>query len=144
MSKYPKCFPSNFETEILPKEAKQENRPVYRIIKSGKIDRDSFISSFEEMKRGLIPLKKNLNPSDPGIYSTSCFMEFSEAEYVLKLFMRRYPRPFIAKGETERSCGPSQLSAERERRNKGSKSHVDWWIYEESAPQRYFEKGERK
>ena len=35
MKKYPKCFPDNFETEILPEDAKEENKSVYRIIKSG-------------------------------------------------------------------------------------------------------------
>ena len=43
MKKYPKCFPENFETEILPEGAKEENKSVYRIIKKGQIDRDSFI-----------------------------------------------------------------------------------------------------
>ena len=61
MKKYPKCFPDNFETEILPEDAKEENKSVYRIIKSGIIDRDSFISTYEEMERGLIPRKKKLD-----------------------------------------------------------------------------------
>ena len=30
--RYPECFPGNFETEILPKGAKEESRPVYRCI----------------------------------------------------------------------------------------------------------------
>lgn len=141
--KYPKCFPLKFETEILPKEAKQENRTVYRVIKFGKLDRESFISSFEEMERGFIPHRKNLNLDDPGIYSTSCFMEYSEAQYILRLMMRHHPRPFIAKGETEGTCGPSQLTIEREKKHRGPQSHVDWWIYEKSTPQRYFEKDEK-
>ena len=33
MGKYPECFPENFEEEILPKEAKEENKNVYRVIK---------------------------------------------------------------------------------------------------------------
>ena len=30
MKKYPECFPENFETDILPKDAKKENKSVYR------------------------------------------------------------------------------------------------------------------
>lgn len=135
MKKYPKCFPENFETDILPKNAKNENKFVYRIIKYGKINRDSFIGTFEEINRGLIPRKKFLNLSDPGLYSTSCNIKYSEAEYVLNMFMRHHPKVFIAKGETEGSCGPCQLTSEREERND---THVDWWIYDEADPQIYF------
>lgn len=136
MSKYPKFFPDNFEDEILPAEAKNENKPVYRIIKYGSINRDSFISTYEEIQKGLIPPPKRiLNLADPGLYSTSCNMEYSETEYWLNVFMRHQPRAFIASGETEASCGPCQLTSERERRND---THVDWWIYDKAEPQKYF------
>ena len=135
MKKYPECFPENFETDILPKDAKKENKSVYRVIKFGTIDRNGFIGTYEEIQRGLIPPKKRMNLDDPGLYSTSCNMKYSEAEYVLNMFMRHYPKPFIAKGETEGSCGPCQLTSEREKR---SDTHVDWWIYEDTEPQIYF------
>lgn len=135
MKKYPECFPENFETDILPKGAKKENKSVYRIIKSGTIDRNGFIGTYEEIQRGLIPPKKRMNLNDPGLYSTSCNVEYSEAEYALNMFMRHYPKPFIAKGETEGTCGPCQLTSEREER---SDTHVDWWVYEETEPQIYF------
>lgn len=139
MSKYPACFPENFEKEILPKEAKEENKNVYRVIKSGKIDRNSFIGTFEEMKRGLIPKKKRINLNDPGLYSTSCNIDYSEAEYALNMFMRHYPEPKIAKGVTQGICGPCQLTSEREVRDD---THVDWWVYEKSQPQLYFKEVE--
>ena len=135
MKKYPECFPKNFETEILPKGAKEENKSVYRVIKYGTINRESFISTYEEIQRGLIPPKKSINLNDPGIYSTSCNIDYSEAEYALNMFMRHHPKAFIAKGETEKTCGPCQLTSEREER---SDTHVDWWIFEESKPQMYF------
>ena len=135
MKRYPKCFPSNFETDILPKEAREENKTVYRVIKMGTIDRNSFIGTYEEIERGLIPPKKNMDLSDPSLYSTSCNINYSEAEYALKIFMRHYPRPIIAKGETEGACGPCQLTAEREQRED---THVDWWIYDETCPQDFF------
>lgn len=135
MKKYPECFPENFETDILPKDAKKENKSVYRVIKFGTIDRNGFIGTYEEIQRGLIPPKKRMKLDDPGLYSTSCNMKYSEAEYALNMFMRHYPKPFIAKGETEGSCGPCQLTSEREKR---SDTHVDWWIYEDTEPQIYF------
>lgn len=135
MKKFPECFPENFETDILPEEAKEENKSVYRVIKYGSINRESFISTYEEMQRKLIPRKKRMDLNDPGIYSTSCNMKYDEAEYALNIFMRHHPKAFIARGETEGTCGPCQLTSEREKR---SDSHVDWWIYEESQPQTYF------
>lgn len=135
MTKYPNCFPKNFETEILPEGAKEENKSVYRVIKYGTINRESFISTYEEIQRGLIPRKKRMNLNDPGIYSTSCNIDYSDAEYALSLFMRHHPRAFISKGETEKTCGPCQLTSEREKRTD---SHVDWWVFDESSPQIYF------
>ena len=55
--------------------------------------------------------------------------------------MRHHPKAFIAKGVTEGTCGPCQLTSEREKGRKDS--HVDWWIYEESEPQLYFKKEDK-
>lgn len=136
MRKYPECFPDDFEKDILPREAKEENIKVYRIIKRGTIDRDAFLSTFEEIEKKLSPPRKILDLTDPGTYSTSCNIEYSEAEYFLDIFMRHYPEPKIAKGETEATCGPSQLTSER--KIKCANTHVDWWIYEGASPQKYF------
>ena len=136
MNKYPPCFPDNFEAEILPVGAREETRLVYRGIKYGAINRESFISTYEEIKEKLIPPRKRMDLMDPGLYSTSCNIRYSEAEYALKMFMRHKPEAFIAKGKTEKLCGPSQLTAEREERTD---THVDWWIYEQSEPQLYFQ-----
>mgnify|MGYP003097664552 FL=1 len=133
--RYPECFPGNFETEILPKGAKEESRPVYRVMKSGTIDREGFISTYAEIQRGLIPPKKKLRWNRPEIYSTSCNMDYSEAQYTLDMFMRHHPKAIIAKGQTEGSCGPSQLTSEREERTD---THVDWWVYQDSEPQNFF------
>lgn len=138
MRAYPDCFPDNFDREILPKEVKYENKPVYRIIKYGTINRDAFISSYEEVLKGLRPAPKiGIDLGDPGTYSTSCNMKYSEAEYMLNVFMRHY----IAKGITECRCVPCQLTSEREER---SDTHVDWWIYKDANPQNYFEKVNQK
>lgn len=137
MKKYPDCFPDDFEERILSKGARFQSRSVYRIMKFGKINRDNFLSTFEETERGLRPPGKRINVNDPGIYSTSCNMEYAEAKYVLGIMMRHYPEPFIALGTTMQECGPSQLTSERIEDNHTT--HVDWWIYENAQPQQYFE-----
>lgn len=111
------------------------------MIKNGILDRESFISTYEEIQRGLIPPKKRLNLKAPGTYSTSCNMQYSEAQYALDVFMRHHPRAFIAKGVTEGSCGPSQLTSERKERDN---THVDWWVYKGGAPQFYFKEVDKK
>ena len=68
MKEFPDCFPENFETEILPEDAREDNKDVYRVIKNGILDRESFISTYEEIQRGLIPPKKRLNLKAPGTY----------------------------------------------------------------------------
>ena len=136
MGLYPPCFPSNFENDILPKGAELKKRCVYRIAKFGKINRDAFISTYEEVERGLIP-PKGLDLKDPGTYSTSVNEDLKDIEKVLKMMMRHNPRPKILKGCTEPSCGPSQLTRDREPSRKDS--HVDWWIYDKSNPENYFE-----
>lgn len=131
MRQFPSCFPSNFESEILPREAKCERKHVYRIIKYGTINREAFISTYEEVLRGLRPRGKNFDEKDPSTYSTSCNLEITDAQYLLSVFMRHYPHPFIAEGETTIECGPCQLTSERK---PDEHSHVDWWIYENSSP----------
>ena len=131
MKKYPACFPENFEKNILPKEA---NKDVFRVMKYGNT-RQSFIGTYEEILRGLIPPKKRVSLNNPILYSTSCNIKYSEAKYALDLMMRHHPRAYIAKGHTEKECGPCQLTSEREERND---THVDWWIYEDAEPQKYF------
>lgn len=136
VGRYPKCFPPDFETRILPKGAKKENIAVYRVIKYGTINRDGFLSTFEEVKRRLIPQgKRDMNA--PGTYSTSCNIDRCDAEYALSMFMRHHPKAFIAIGKTEATCGPCQRTREREP-DRDTHSHVDWWIYEDAEPQKYF------
>lgn len=140
MGDFPDIFPDNFVTEILPQKAEKVDRDVFRVIKSGIIDREGFISTYEEIKKGIIPPRKKLRMNDPKTYSTSCSIDYKEAKYVLSLIMRHHPAPVIAKGITSGSCGPSQETAEREGAQAGS--HVDWWVYKDSEPQKFFHKVE--
>lgn len=135
MSKYPKCFPENFEKDILPKDAKYEKQDVYRVMKSGKIERENFMSTYEEVILGKRPRGKKWNEKDPETYSTSCSNEYDDIMYTLSFLMRHHPKAIVAKGITEPECGPSKITIE-------GKPHVGWWIYEQAEPQRYFEEVE--
>lgn len=145
VKEYPDCFPSNFETDILPSGAKEDTKNVYRIMKTGKIEKDNFLSTYEEILKGSRPKPRNgINYNDPGIYSTSCFQEYDDAEYILNIIMRHNPPACIVLGSTEKNCGPSQLSSDRLSDNnsqhmKQATSHVDWWIYKNATPEYYFE-----
>ena len=139
--KFPSCFPKDFVTEILPQDASFENRVVYRIIKNGIINRDSFLSSFEEDAKNNIVRKIALDLMNPSTYSTSCFDNKSKARKMLKFFMKRNPAAFLAKGITAIECGPSQVTFCRTN-DKNDKAHIDWWIYDDSKPHVFFEKAE--
>lgn len=139
VNKFPQCFPPNFESEILPAGADFRGRVVYRVMKYGKIDRNSFLGTYQEIVEGLMPPpRKPLDMNDPGTYSTSCYEKRSDLEYFLKVTMRREPAAFIAKGITCGECGPSQLSSDRKTNTHKDSSHVDWWIYESASPELYF------
>ena len=139
MGEYPDIFPDNFESDILPKDAKALDRKVFRIMKQGKIDRDGFLSTFEEIKLGKMPMpKRGIDINDPGTYSTSCYENYNELQYILKLVMKHHPRPIIVGGVTKGDCGLSQLT--RERVLEKVDSLVDWWIFKNALPHNFFRK----
>lgn len=136
MKDFPDCFPPDFVKRLLPKEAKEQNLDVYRVIKNGQLNRESFLSTYEETIRHLRPFSANDDKDDPSYYSTSCDLNAKQLEYFLKLTLKREPKAFIAKGTTNGSCGPSQITSERQNQKKST--HVDWWIYKDAEPQVFF------
>ncbi len=136
---FPACFPSDFESDILPSAIQPIRIPVYRICTGGVLCKDAFLSSYEEVVRGLRPRPHWMDDAalrQPGTYSTSCFYEKSDALHILKCLRRHYPRPIIAYGEARFEEGPVQRTIEREP-NAGS--HVDWWLYQDMDPSPRFE-----
>lgn len=138
MGKFPKSFPPDFEKNILPKEARKEDIKVFRIMKSGKINKEGFLSTYEETIKKIRPENKNDNKKDPSYYSTSCDLTLEKAKYVLEMIMRHCPpKPIIAEGVTKGECGVCQRTYDRTGKEK-DKNHVDWWLYEDAQPQKYF------
>lgn len=128
-----KVFPSYMTIDI-PEGACEQSIEVYRICKTGAVEKESFLSSYEEYEQRNDLDSLDLN--DPGSYSVSCYEKRRDARRKLMFFTKKEPRAIPAFGKTEPSCGPCQKTRER---IKGKKdSHVDWWIYQNVAPWLYF------
>ena len=141
MGNFCRDFPDNFESEILPEDAKECKDKVYHVMKYNDPEDPSldFLSTYEEIVvRKLHSRKKPLDLNDPSTYSTSCFLDKESALYLMDIFRLHYPRPYLAEGFTRAECGVSQKTYERTG-DEGDKHHVDWWLYENSSPHRHFE-----
>lgn len=120
---------------------------VYRIAEKGKLNRDAFLSSFQERR-----VKSSLNNSynnrdaflaeqeviDIGDYSTSCFQKRKNAKKVLKLKARYEDGPKILIGTILPDSGLSMLTAESKSHRMAKDSHIDWWIYQGVDPSQDF------
>lgn len=126
-------FPSYMCVDV-PQGAKKQAINVYRICKSGAIDRESFMNSYEEYcKRNDLD---SLDLTDPGSYSLSCFEKKRDARRKLIFFTKKNPKAIASYGRTEPCCGPCQRTKERDAQKKDS--HVDWWLYCDARPWEYF------
>ena len=126
MPGFPECFPADFESEILPKDVEYKAYPVYRVLKKGVLNREAFVSSFEEFPKRFRQSRK------ADSYSTSCFQDYKEICDILQFTFRdMYPKAILAIGKTEPVCGPCK-------KNEFGSSHVDWWIYKDSHPENFF------
>lgn len=127
--KLKKKFPSYFEAFVMPPQARDEEITVYRACRSRRLDKDSFLPTFEENNFKCLEEKKE----DPSTYSLSTY----EKPRDVKRFVTMdscYQKPFlIAKGITAPQCGPCLRTKEYKEKYKKS-SHVDWWLYEDAKP----------
>lgn len=130
-----KVFPSYMDDIELPEGACATERSVYRICRTGKVEADSFLTTFVEYKKG--GRLQELDLSDVGSYSMSVYEKLRDAKRYYGLFSKREPSVIVAAGVTAIDCGVSQLTKEREPKRKNS--HVDWWLYEGAKPYEHFE-----
>lgn len=131
MSKYPDCFPEDFEEKILPKTVEYRAHHVYRAAKYGAKHPDSWLSSFEEIITGKKPSRRSIDLTDPSIYSVSCSYNLDRIRDFLSHTMRDCPQGVAVKGITDPSCGPTYLTEKT--------GHVDWWVYKDAQPWLFFE-----
>lgn len=132
-----KVFPVFFPKDIIPKEAAHREEDVFRVCRFGKIEKDAFISTYEEVFIRKILEVKDLDKNDPGTYSTSVFKKRRDAKGIFNCIARHEPCAIVAFGKINPEHGPMQVTKER----TGQKnSHIDWWLYDQADPSSEFEK----
>ena len=126
---FPACFPDDFEQNILPHDVEFRAYHAYRILKMGTLDRNAFISSFEEFKDNTYK-PRGFNIRSPETFSTSVLSDLQDAKNLLKFMCRHHPHPLIAEGFTEPSCGPCKKSY--------NSTHINWWLFKNAHPEYFF------
>lgn len=141
MKSFPSCFPPHFVEKILPQGLSDLELDVYRVCKNGKINKESFLSTFEETERGIRPKPSNWTQKleCPGTYSVSCNDEKSSAENALKCLVGYHPEAFIMAGTASSDLGPLQRTVDRDTSYRDA-SHFDWWLFDGSDPSKSFHK----
>lgn len=132
-NKIEKIFPDYFNRFELPDGAKEESIKVYRACRSGKCDKTSFMSSFEEYGHVLNPLADD---TDPGMYSLSTCEKPTDIKRFVNVISDMKVPYTIAIGYTDPRHGLVQRT--RERKKKSKNSHVDWWLYKDARPYEEF------
>ena len=146
MGAFPDCFPDDFASAILPKEAGYKAHFGYRIAKYGRECPVSYFSTVEERIIDGKALGQSRKADD---YSTSLFDTPDYPRYILSLVMRydRRPKACLVSGYTVPECGPSLVDVEKPHRTRNGPircRHISWWIYEEARPWEYFEEAGEK
>lgn len=135
IDKLKKKFPTYFPINKLPKEAKEEEIEVFRACKYGFCD-DSFLTTYEECR--IYKFKpKGYNEEYIGTYSMSCYEDIKDLNKMLRVskIHSKYNNLVLSKGKTNIECGIILRANDV----KKSGSHVDFWIYENAKPIKYFE-----
>ena len=93
-----KKFPSYFENFEIPEWAREQELEVYRACATGRVDKESFLNSYEENG---YKISINGDATDPQEYSLSTYLKFRDVKRFMKMDSR-YGVPFvIAKGITK-------------------------------------------
>ena len=134
IDKLKKKFPTYFPVDKLPKEAKEEEIEVFRACFYG-FCRDSFLTTYEECR--IYEFKpKSYNEKDIGTYSMSCYEDIKDLNKMLRVFKihSKYNNLVLSKGKTNIECG--MILKAKDKNDSGS--HVDFFLYENAEPIKYF------
>ena len=132
-----KKYPDFFRNTVLPEKACNQEIEVYRFCVEGIIDRRAFDSSYADKHITGANRALDIKPDskDPKHYATSVYHDVNDVIMRQASFTNRKPMTIVAKGITEKSCGPCAISSHWRMCNT---SHVDWWIYEDAHPECFF------
>lgn len=132
-----RIFPDYFERYHLPPEgAREEVIQVYRACRTNKLEKESFLPTYEE--RGCIFFDET-EKEDPGTFSLSTFEKARDVKHFAAMNSEFHPPYRIAIGKTMPVHGVVQRSKERDGVKYKRASHVDWWLYKNAEPYKEFE-----
>lgn len=133
-----KKFPSYFENFEIPEWARAQELEVFRACPTGKVDKGSFLNTYEQNGFS-VSVGKEVN--DPQEYSLSSYTKYRDVKRFATMDSQ-FGIPYkIAKGITNPIHGIC-LETKEWKKNLGIKykgSHVDWWLYENAEPWKEFE-----
>lgn len=131
-----RIFPDCFERyNVPPDKARDEIIEVYRACKTNKLERESFLSTYEECgcESTLEEAKK-----DPSFFSMSVYEKPKDVRRFAITNENIRPPLKIAKGLTLPEFGKVLRTKEYKEGYKKS-SHIDWWLYQGAEPYKSFE-----
>lgn len=115
---FPDDFPPDIIKKILANSTNKDIDNVYRIAKNGKLNDESFLSTFHEVKFGFRESNVKDDANSISYYSTSCCRSYEHALQLKRIFKKL--NPLILKGDIKGQKGPTDCE---------NNNHIDWWIY---------------
>ena len=134
MNTIEKVFPYYMKDIVIPEIAKEQEIHVFRACRTGVVDKDSFLNSFEE--NNFQPLSM-LDINDPQNYSLSTYYKFKDVKRFAMINSDLQVPYIIAEGITnprDGICAKTRDWLINEKGKKPRTSHVDWWLYKDARP----------
>lgn len=128
-----KKFPDYFENFVMPENAGEYTLTVYRACVTRKVEKESFLSTYEENGYKVSDGKEK---NDPGEYSLSTYESPKDVKR-FNIIRPNRPRCEIAIGTTVAKHGICLRDKDYIPEKKKS-SHVHWWLYEGAEPHKEF------
>lgn len=133
VDKMQKRFPAYFSNFRIPSEAVEQEIAVYRACPTRRIEKASFLNSYEENNFRIPP---DSLVCDPQQYSLSTYMKLKDIRRFVVIDSKFQPPFLLAKGHTTKEDGLSCITS-KWKPTRGS--HVDWWLYIGAEPWLAFE-----
>lgn len=129
-----RVFPSYFGNLTLPPEAKEQEIEVFRACRTHKLERESFLCTYEENGFKITAGKRE---DDPQEYCMSTYAKLRDVRRFVIVDSKYQPPWGLAKGHTRGENGVSCMT--KAWKEKHRSSHVDYWLYDGAEPWTAFE-----
>lgn len=131
-----KVFPTYFSNFAMPTKAKEQELEVYRACPTRKIEKASFLCTYEENGFKVTVGKAK---DDPQEYGMSTCIRLKDVKRFVTIDSKYSPPYLLAKGITHPDCGKSCLTKDWKDGYSKKSSHVDYWLYTGTEPWLFFE-----